>query len=128
MSNVVMELTQSNGKPANGISLPVSKWQVVKAAHSRILPRKSQGELKLNNLINDLQKYATTATGEVDKQEEILVTTTWDRINLFRRRISNILQQPAFHYVVILLVITDLVVVLIDLVLGMFIKTKIFQI
>ena len=110
-----MELTE-----ANGISLPTSKWKVVKAAQDRILPRKSLGEIKLNKLIDDLQKYTIEETEEDHKDEP--VRTTCDRINLVRRHISNFLQQPKFHYAIILLVITDLVVVLIDLVLGMFIE------
>jgi hypothetical protein len=54
------------------------------------------------------------------------VRTTWNRIQLYRRHIPNFLQQPKFHYVVILLVITDLIIVLIDLVLAMF-RTKVLQ-
>jgi hypothetical protein len=113
-----MEVAQSNVEPTNDISPPVSKWKVIKEAHGR----RSQGEIKLNDLIDHLKNDTI-----VEEEKEVLVTTTTcDRIRLFRRYIANFLQQPKFHYVVILLVITDLIVVLIDLVLGMcFFRKKI---
>jgi hypothetical protein len=96
-----------------------SKWTKVKAAHNRrILPRTSEGEIKLSNIIDELQKFATEEHEEGRKDEQISVTNCWNCIRLSRRRLAHHLQQPTFHYIVILLVVTDLIVVLIDLVLG----------
>lgn len=124
--SVVEDIPESVDDNSVPVNMKTSKWKIVKAANAKILPRASQGEIKLNNLINELQKVTLEQQEKVRKEEEISARTTWDRIRLFRRRLANFLQQPKFHYIVILLVITDLIVVLIDLVLGMF-RKKVFK-
>lgn len=120
-SNVVVEdIQESTDNISAPVNLKTSKWQTVKAANAQILSRASQGEIKLNSIINELQRITIAEEAKVNKDDEISAATVWGRIQLFRRRIANFLQQPKFHYLVILLVITDLIIVLIDLVLGMF--------
>ncbi len=140
MSNVVMQLEQTNAivgrvlpsdnsadveeilDPYDTKSVPLnqqkSKWTKVKAAHRRILPRTSVGDVKLSNIIDELQKFAIEEEEVASENEEIPVSNCCDLIRLSRRRLAYYLQQPTFHYVIILLVVTDLIVVLIDLVLG----------
>jgi hypothetical protein len=96
-----------------------SKWQGPMAVNTQNSQRASEGEVKLNHLIYDLQKFTFQVGNEVRKQEETSVTTIG-----FRRRIEIFLRQLNFHYLIILLVITDLIIVVVDLVLGMFTKRK----
>lgn len=121
MSNVVMQLEQPDViiVPTSS-DIKSSKWGVVKAAHRRILPRASKGELKLSNLIDELQKFAIENQEDDRDNEQIPVTNCWNCMKFVRGRIAHFLQKSAFHYFVISLVIIDLIVVLVDLVLGMF--------
>jgi hypothetical protein len=145
MSSVIMQLDQSNvvvtpESSVNGQiiedalvqsyenkSVPKkSKWGIVKAANRRIVPFVSKSEIKLSNIIDELQKFAIAEQKNVPKNEQITVTNFWDFNRLFRQNLSHFLQKPSFHYIIISLVITDLIVVLIDLVLGMFRINKTF--
>ena len=90
-----------------------SKWQGSIAIDPQNPQRASEGEIKLNHLIYDLQKLTFQQGGEVGTQQRTSVRTIRNRLRFFLRHLN-------FHYLVILLVIADLVLVLIDLVLGMF--------
>ncbi|UJR10875.1 hypothetical protein I4U23_015062 [Adineta vaga] len=99
-------------------SIKASKWAKLKAINRRILPRTSQGEIKLDNIINELKSIAIIEQEVASKDEQLTATTSWNPLRLFRRRLLHHLQQPPFHYIIILLVVTDLIIVLIDLVLA----------
>jgi len=99
-----------------------SKWKIVKDSNKRILPRHSQGEIKLNNLIQELQKFSTEEKHH--KTEQFSITNSFNWIKISQQRLAHCLSLPTFHYSIIVLVILDLIVVLVDLVLGMlFIST-----
>lgn len=140
MSNVVMQLEQSDDdvvvvaapvtveeifESYENKSVPInaraSKWGIVKAAQRRIIPRASKGEIKLSKLIDELQQFAAEEQPVVPKNDEISVRNYWGNYaQIIRRHLIHILQNTVFHYVIISLVIVDLIVVLIDLVLGIF--------
>lgn len=97
---VVVDLSHVEEIPAK-----TSKWQVVRAAnHSN----NTRGELKLNNVIKDLQKFTLNAEEKAKNQSRT-----------FRQRLAHFLQNTKFHYLIISLVIADLIIVLIDLIIGM---------
>ncbi|CAF0979481.1 unnamed protein product [Adineta ricciae] len=96
---------------------PISKWAKVRTLNRQIVPRTSQGEIKLNSIIDELKRISLEER-EPSQDEQALITTPLGSLRAFRRRITNYLQQPTFHYIVILLVVTDLIVVLVDLVLA----------
>ena len=98
---------------------PISKWAKVRTLNRQIVPRTSQGEIKLNSIIDELKRISLEER-EPSQDEQALITTPLGSVRAFRRRITSYRQQPTFHYIVILLVVTDLIVVLVDLVLGMF--------
>jgi len=146
MSSVIMQLEQLNVVVAPELSghRPIiedttiesyenksvprtSKWGIVKASSRRITPRTSQGEIKLSNLIDELQKFATPEQ-DARKNDPITVKNFSDCNRLCRQNLVHFLQKPRFHYIIISLVIVDLIVVLIDLVLGMFRINKTFSI
>jgi hypothetical protein len=148
MSSVIMQLEQPNiviAPESSGNNGPIiandileshdnkpvektSKWRIVKAANRRIVPRASEGEIKLSNLIDELQKFAITEQENVRENEQITVTNFGHCIRLCRRNLAYFLQKPTFHYIVISLVTIDLIVVLIDLVLCMLRIKKKFSI
>jgi hypothetical protein len=97
-----------------------SKWTIVKDAN-RIVPRASRGEIKLNNILSELRKL-TIAEQESHEIEPTLDVHSWNYFKTYRRHFVYFLRQPTFHYIVILLVVTDLIIVLVDLVLGLFSK------
>lgn len=103
-----------------------SKWGVVKTAQRRILPRQSIGEIKLTNLINELQSFAIKAN-ETVHTEPISRDKRCYSLRVFRQRLFKFLQNPTFHYIVITLVILDLIIVLIDLILGRFQSENFFS-
>ena len=117
---IVENISEPYENKSPSVQLKTSNWTKLKAAHCRDLPRTSRGEVKLSNLINELQKFAIEEHEVAQKEEEIPMTNCWNCMRLFRRRLTQLLKQPTFHYIIILLVVTDLIVVLIDLVLGMF--------
>ncbi|CAF4995552.1 unnamed protein product, partial [Rotaria sp. Silwood1] len=107
------------------INMKISNWTKVKAANRRILPRKSLGEVKLSNIIDELRKLAIEVQ-EIQEDDKISANNSINSLRLFRRRLASFLQKTKFHYVIILLVFTDLIVVLVDLVLGENIKMHVF--
>jgi hypothetical protein len=103
-----------------------SKWAIVKTERHRIAPRVSYGEVKLRNIINELN-IISRQEQEARENKEIPVTNFWSFVRVSRRRLVRFLQQTKFHYTIILLVLTDLIVVLVDLVLGMLPSTFLFM-
>ncbi|CAF1534750.1 unnamed protein product [Rotaria sp. Silwood1] len=99
------------------INMKISNWTKVKAANRRILPRKSLGEVKLSNIIDELRKLAIEVQ-EIQEDDKTSANNSINSMRLFRRRLASFLQKTKFNYVIILLVFTDLIVVLVDLVLA----------
>ncbi|UJR34902.1 hypothetical protein I4U23_027680 [Adineta vaga] len=97
--------------------LKESKWKIIKESNQRIVPRFSQGEIKLSNIIEELQKISIESQ-QGKKTDDILINNSSNCIEISRRRLAHILLLPKFHYSIIVLVIIDLIVVLIDLVLA----------
>jgi hypothetical protein len=95
-----------------------SKWKIVKHSNRRMLPRHSQGEIKLNNLIQELQKFSSEEKHH--KTEHFSMPNSFNWVKISRQRLAYYLSLPTFHYSIIVLVILDLIVVLVDLVLGMY--------
>jgi hypothetical protein len=128
-SNVVVALESSDNGPIieddivksyeNKSVSKTSKWGIVKAANRRIVPYASKSEIKLSNLIVELQKFSIAEQENVRGNEQITVRNFWDFNRLCQRNLVHFLQKPSFHYIIISLVITDLILVLIDLILGM---------
>jgi hypothetical protein len=86
-----------------------SKWKIVKESTNRISPGISKGDIKLANLISELQKFSIEEE-ENKKADNLSIQNpnNWIKIS------------SKFHYCIIILVILDLMVVLVDLVLGLF--------
>jgi len=140
ISSVIMQLEQSNVNAtplssANGPSdiltedvldshgnnvlhLKPSYWTKVKAANRRILPETSKGEIKLLDIVHELQRYAVVEEVVIRKEDQTPKKNPCSYIRLFQHRLTQIIQKPTFHYIVILLVVTDLIVVFVDLVIG----------
>jgi hypothetical protein len=116
---VVVE-ENSEDKSINSLSSGIkqSKWKIVKESNDRILPRYSRGDIKLSNLIAELKKFSTETQAE--KKEEISINAAWKWVKRSRSVLEKLLLNPKFHYFIIILVIIDLIVVLVDLVLGKF--------
>lgn len=89
-----------------------SKWQVIRSANQRISP----GQTKLIDLIVELQKSTNEENTEISQRDSQI------GIKSFRRRLAHILQQRKFQYTIISLVLFDLLIILIELILGMFNK------
>ncbi len=123
---IVEDILESYENKSVSVNTKTSKWGIVKAANRRIVPRASKGEIKLSNLIDELQKFATAE--DVHKNERITVKNFSDCNRLCRQNLVHFLRKPSFHYIIISLVLTDLLVVLVDLVLGMFRINKICSI
>ena len=123
-SNAVMDISsvEEVDSKSTSTNIKTSKWGVVKAASRRILPDTSQGQRKLGDLIHDLQNFSLEK--DVHKEKDLSQKTCRHRIQLFRRRLSNMLQKSTYHYIIIFLVMMDLLFVLVDLVLGMFTEEK----
>ena len=109
-SNVVLDLST-----VTKVNTKTSKWQVIKDANKQI----SQGQTKLSDLINELQK-SILGEENVQVEGENPQRNSPKSIKLFRQRLATIFQQRKFHYIIIFLVLFDLIVILIDLILGMF--------
>ena len=102
-----------------------SKWKIVKESSHQLVPQKSRGDMKLANLISDLQKFSIEGLDE--KGEEI---STKEQGNCFKKSqgsLTRFLHQSKFHYSIIALVIIDLIVVLVDLILGLSLISKLFH-
>jgi hypothetical protein len=97
-----------------------SKWKIVKESNHLILPPSSKGEIKLANIINELKKFSVEE--QIQATEKISINNSNNCIKISRQRLLHYLSQPRFHYCIIILVIIDLMVVLVDLVLGMLFK------
>ena len=114
-------LVVQNGETKTINSLPSgikpSKWKIVKESTNIIVPRQSRGDIKLNSIIAQLQKFTMDQTS---KAEEIRINNSWNWVKISRRRLEKLLHNPKFHYFIIILVIVDLIVVLVDLVLGIY--------
>ena len=93
-----------------------SKWELIRSANQRISP----GQMKLIDLIDELKK----SNNENEENTEISQGDSQIGIKSFRRRSAHILQQRKFQYTIISLVLFDLLIILIDLILGRFNKTS----
>ncbi|CAF1090382.1 unnamed protein product [Rotaria sp. Silwood1] len=90
----------------------------------RLDSRLSKGEIKLSDMIREINEI--TVLDEEEEQEEeiaavektIPTSNFLHRIQQSRRFLRSVLNKPAFHYTIIILIIVDLIVVFIDLVLG----------
>lgn len=115
-SNDLINSTNVEEKRTKKSILKESKWKIIRESNQRILPRLSQGDIKLSNIIEELQKISIEEKGKKDEEISIKNSSNW--IEMSRRRLAHLLLLPNFHYSIIVLVIIDLIVVLIDLVLG----------
>lgn len=89
-----------------------SKWEMIRAANRQISP----GQAKLIDLIAELQK-------STNENEENTSSSPGDfptRIKFIRQCLTKILHHRKFQYLIISLVLFDLLVILIELILGMF--------
>ncbi|CAF4740333.1 unnamed protein product, partial [Rotaria sp. Silwood2] len=92
----------------------------------RLSSRPSNGEIKLGNMIREINEMPVLDEEEEEEEEEeiaaveekIPTSNFLRRIQQSRRFLKQILGKPAFHYTIIILIIVDLIVVFIDLVLG----------
>ena len=98
----------------------ISKWKIVKESTNRISPGASRGDNKLANLISELQKFSIEEE-EIKKPENLSIQNPNNWMKISRKFFSNLLSNSKFHYCIIILVILDLMVVLVDLVLGLFV-------
>jgi hypothetical protein len=96
-----------------------SKWKIVKESTNRISPGISKGDIKLANLISELQKFSIEEE-ENKKADNLSIQNPNNWIKISKKFLSNLLSNSKFHYCIIILVILDLMVVLVDLVLGLF--------
>jgi len=94
-----------------------SKWKIIKESNHLILPSVSRGEIKLTNIINELKKFSIEQ--QIQEVEKVSINNSNNWIKISRQHLLHYLSQPRFHYCIIILVIIDLMVVLVDLVLGM---------
>lgn len=79
--------------------------------------RLSKGQLKLNHMIHEIDELAAEDVND-NNVDDISKPIFIRRIQKSRKFLRHILEQPAFHYTVIILIIVDLIAVFIDLVLG----------
>lgn len=90
-----------------------SKWKVVKEYSEIILSDFRRENIKLKNILNDLQKLS------IEKSEEI---GSKNPIQISRQYLAKFLSQTKFHYLIITLVVIDVIVVFVDLILGLFLQ------
>ncbi|CAF5121148.1 unnamed protein product [Rotaria sp. Silwood1] len=84
----------------------------------RLDSRLSKGEIKLSDMIREINEI--TVLDEEEEQEEeiaavektIPTSNFLHRIQQSRRFLRSVLNKPAFHYTIIILIIVDLIVVL----------------
>ena len=83
----------------------------------------SIADKKLKDIIHDLDENPV----EDDAFAEHTTTTGCSkRIRLSRKVIQHIMEQPNFHYVIIVLIMLDLIIVFVDLVVGKLLYTDQF--
>lgn len=99
-----------------------SKWKIIKESNNKITQNLSKGEIKLNNILDELKKFSIQGQNETSVKISTNNSKSW--IKTSRECLSKFLSQPKFHYSIIILVIVDLMVVLVDLVLGKFNNKK----
>ncbi|CAF1276142.1 unnamed protein product [Didymodactylos carnosus] len=117
-SDALPNTEETPEKPSSPPSvMKKSKWAVVKTANHRILPQHSIGAVKLRNIIEELNKISVEERG-VPEDNGISVMDSWKWVRQSRRRLANFVQQPKFHYTIIILIIVDLMIVFVDLVLA----------
>jgi hypothetical protein len=123
MSNIVEDI-EDNKIENDGLKKPVSsgmklsKWKIVKESANRISPEFSKGDIKLANLISELQKFSIEEENKQSDQISLQNSNNWIKIS--QKYLANILSNSKFHYFIIILVIIDLMVVLVDLILGLY--------
>lgn len=92
-----------------------SKWKIVKQSNGILLSDVRKENTKLKNILNELQKFSVEQSNE-----EIVRINFRNFIPVTRKYLSKYLSQAEFHYFIIALVITDIIVVFVDLILGLF--------
>ena len=118
--DVPTELQEKNNHPAVNVSKKESKWKKIQQTRpDRLFPSVSPSEIKLTSLIDELRKF----TYEEDRPSSIAPKETFpltfrEKFQKFRLKVKSLLLHNRFHYFIILLVLTDLLVVLVDLILG----------
>ncbi|CAF1220596.1 unnamed protein product [Adineta steineri] len=100
------------------VQIKPSKWAKVKAVNRRIVPSQTQGEVRLSSILDDLRKFEIEAQKIPRPDEQRRKKNLCHYIRLSRYHIAQFLQKPLYNYIIILLVMTDLIVVLVDLVLA----------
>jgi hypothetical protein len=105
---------------------PHSQERIVPSLLSRFKKKRalsarfSIGESKLNEIIQDLNEnpFEEEAFKEetFEEEQKIEVTGFWKWIHQSRHFIVHMMEQPKFHYAIIILIIIDLLIVFIELV------------
>jgi hypothetical protein len=111
------EVAENKSTETFSSNIKQSKWKIVKESTNRISSKPSKGEIKLSNLIDELRKFSIEK--EIVTSEKFSINNSTNWIKISRQRLVHFLSQPRFHYFIIVLVMLDLMIVLVDLVLGM---------
>lgn len=115
----VIEINQSSGSKSLSNSVKTSHWTKLKVANRQILPRQSKGDTRLASIIDELKSFSIEAHDDIHESKPRIENNAWNFLRIFRRHLIHSLHKPVFHYTIISLVMADLLVVLVDLILGM---------
>jgi hypothetical protein len=93
----------------------LSIFSRVKAKPSHI-NKTSIGEKKLDEIIQDLNDHPVEE--EAFEEQKIPVTSCPKWMQRFRHFIVHMMEQPKFHYAIVVLIIIDLIIVFVEMVVG----------
>ena len=97
-----------------------SKWKIVQSANHQIaLPRLLlPSQIKINQILEELKKYSGDEPNPSKTVHSTTSNSPRDYLQCIHQRLKSCLLHTRFHYLIIILVLIDLIVVLVDLVLG----------
>lgn len=97
-----------------------SKWKIVQSANRQIAPPRLllPSQIKINQILEELKKFSVDETNPSKTVHPATSHSPRDYLQCIRQRLKIYLLHTRFHYLIIILVLIDLIVVLVDLVLG----------
>jgi hypothetical protein len=119
----VVEDVRDNGALPSGDDnekKKLSKWKIVQSANQQIVPPRLllPSQIKINQILEELKKFSVDDTNPSKSVHSITGNSSRDYLQFIHQRLKRFLLHTRFHYLIIILVLIDLIVVLGDLVLG----------
>ena len=122
MKTIVEDVDDNVALPSatNNEKKKESKWKVVQSANHQIAPPRLllPSQIKINQILDELKKFSIEEIHPSKTVHSITGNSPQEYFQFVHQRLKSFLLHARFHYLIIFLVLIDLIVVLIDLVLG----------